>query len=518
MEGRASRRGGVAFRRDQRLVTEPAPSLRRRMAHGAAWMMLQRVALRSIGLISTVILARLLVPGDFGIVALAAGFQGLLESLAEVGFDLALVQKQTSQPAVYDTTWTLNVIRGLVVALVLIAIADASADFYGDPRLAPLMRWLALGPFMAGLQNIGTVEYHRDLRFDMEFRLAVWSKLGAFCITLLLALWRRDYWALVGGILAGKAIVSGLSYLIHPYRPRLSLRGAGEFLHFSIWLSVNNVITGVKSRLDTFVVGKFVGPSLLGVYTVGYEISNLIASELMWPVARVIFSGFAKMTGKPEELVRGLIDVLGLLFLVATPVAIGIGLMAEHIVGIFLGSQWTAAIPLIRVLVIFGVLNFATVNSQAIFLALGRPDRAALASLPAALLLPPLLLWGTARYGLLGAAWAVVIDGAINLIANLALMRRIIRFSFSEILSVLWRPLIAASAMAVVIAPLIAHWPLAQTMIGLLGQFATIVACGAAVYVAVELLLWRAAGLPIGPESHALAALRTISGSASSDA
>jgi O-antigen/teichoic acid export membrane protein len=452
----------------------------------------------------------LLVPGDFGLVALAAGFLGVIESFAELGFDLALVQRQTTERSAYDTTWTLNVIRGFLVAAVLIAIADAAADFYGDPRLAVLMRWLALGPLMAGLQNVGTVEYHRDLRFDMEFRLAVWSKAGAFCVTILLALWRRDYWALAAGILAGKAIASALSYVIHSYRPRLSLRDVRRFLHFSVWLSVNNVITGIKSRLDTFVVGKFVGPSLLGAYSVGYEISNLIASEVMWPISRVVFSGFAKMSGKSEDLARGLIDVLGLLFLVATPMAVGIGLTAEYIVRIFLGSQWLVAIPLIRILVIFGILNFATSNSQAIYLALGRPDRGAIASLPAAILLPPLLLWGTARYGLTGAAWAVVIDGAINLAMNLALMRRLIPFSLTDVFAVVWRPVIATSVMVAAIAAIDAHWVLAQTMVGLVGQFSGIVICGALVYVAMLLALWRATGMPNGPETQALAALRTI--------
>ena len=491
-------------------VTEPTPSLRRRMARGAFWMMLQRIAVRTIGLVSTVILARLLVPGDFGIVALASGFQAVIESFAELGFDLALVQRQTSARADYDTTWTLNVVRGLAVAAILLTLADPAANFYGDARLAPLMRWLALAPFMAGLQNVGTVEFHRELRFDIEFRLAVWSKVGAFCVTVCLAAWRHDYWSLVAGILVGKAIATALSYFIHSYRPRLSLRGAWQFLHFSLWLSVNNLVTGIKSRLDTFIVGKFVGASLLGVYSVGYEISNLIASEVMWPMSRVIFSGFAKMSGKPEELARTLLDVLGILFLAATPTAVGIGLTAEWIVRIFLGSQWLEAIPLVRVLVIYGVLNFATSNCQAIFLALGRPDRGVLASLPAAILLPPLLIWGIARYGLVGAAWAVVLDGAISLVSNLTLMRGLIHFAFIEVLAVLWRPLVATAAMTGFVLEIEERWALADSMGGLIGQFLALVACGAFAYCAAALILWQMAGAPTGPESQAITVVRTF--------
>lgn len=477
------------------------------MARGAIWMMLQRVAIRVIGLASTVVLARVLIPGDFGLVALATGFQAVIESVAELGFDLALVQRQTSDRAAYDTAWTLNVIRGLLIAAILLGTADPVASFYGDDRLAAILRWLALGPFVAGVANIGTVEFHRDLRFDVEFRLAVWSKIAAVLVTVPWALWRHDYWALVGGILAGKVVASALSYVVHPYRPRFSLADIRGFLHFSSWLSINNLIGAIKARLDALVVGKLLGASALGIYSVAFEISNLITSELMWPIARVVFSGFARLADKPAELARGYTDLLATLILVAVPMAVGIGLTAEFIVQIFLGGQWEGAIPLIRILAIFGVLNFATANSQAIFLALGRADLVALANLPAFILLPPLLIWASAEYGLVGAAWAMLADGAVNLVANLAIMRRQVAVSLLELLAAVWRPLLATLGMVAGVVPLMAAWPKAATALALIPQFVCIAGIGAAIYVSIVLALWRIAGAPNGPERQLLSAL-----------
>jgi lipopolysaccharide exporter len=489
-------------------MTERPHSVRRRMAHGAGWMLLQRLAVRCIGLVSTIVLARLLVPGDFGIVALATGFQGVIESFAELGFDLALIQRQTSERAAYDTTWTLCVIRGVLIAVALLALADMVAGYYGDPRLAPLMRWLALGAVIAGLQNVGMVEFQRDLRFDVEFRLMVWSKIGAFVVTILLAVWRRDYWALIAGIIVAKLVSLVMSYVLHSYRPRLSLAGAGNFLHFATWLSLNNIMSGIKGRLDTFVIGKLAGASLLGIYSVGYEISNLVASELMWPVSRVVFSGFARMAAHRGDLAKGFLDLLGMLFLVGTPAAVGIGLTSEYLVRIFLGSQWLAAIPLIQILAIFGVLNFATAASQSIFLALGKPQLMAAANLPAFLLLPPLLIWGIAQYGLAGAAWALVADGSINLVVNIALMRRQIDFTTREIGAVMLRPAIATIAMVAAVAPALMHWPIAETMADLVSQVTAVVALGALTYAGVVMILWRLAGLPSGAEANALAGFR----------
>lgn len=111
--------------------------LRHKIATGATWMILQRLAVRFIGLISTIILARLLLPEDFGLIALAMTLLAVLETLLELGFDLALIQRQTSDRSQYDTAWTLSIARGVLTALLFVAAAYPLAALYDDPRLIP---------------------------------------------------------------------------------------------------------------------------------------------------------------------------------------------------------------------------------------------------------------------------------------------------------------------------------------------------------------------------------------------
>ncbi len=476
-----------------------------RIATGATWIVLQRLAVRIIGLISTVILARLLVPADFGLVALATTMLAVLETLLELGFDLALIQKQSADRSQYDTAWTLSIARGVLTALLFVAAAYPLADFYNDPRLATVVMWLAAIALMSGFQNIGIVEFRMELQFEREFRLLVISKVAAFIVTLALAWHWRDYRALVAGIITGKAVAFLLSYTMHPYRPRLSLKGATPFLHFSKWLLVNNLIVLIRQRMDTFVVGKMSSATALGHYTVAYEISNLATTELIWPISRALFPGFAKMQGNPARLADGFVASLGIMFFLGAPLAVGVGLVAEHIVRIFLGAQWMPVVPLIQVLSLYGFLNLPVANGQAIYLAIGRPDLITWRGLPSVIVLPPALIGGVYYLGPVGAAWGLVLSAAIGLVVHFWLIKRQLTVTAKGIVGALWRPSVALCAMAAVVLVIDRAWPDEETLTSDLIQTLILVIAGALTYFGTVALLWLGAGRPDGTERRILA-------------
>ncbi len=473
-----------------------------KIAAGATWVILQRLAVRFIGLISTIILARLLVPEDFGLVALATTMLAVLETLLELGFDLALIQKQSADRSQYDTAWTLSIARGLLTAILFVAAAHPLAEFYNDPRLATVVLWLAAIALTSGFQNIGIVEFRMELQFDREFRMLVVSKCAAFVVTLALAWYWRDYRALVAGIITGKAVALILSYTMHPYRPRLSLKGATPFLHFSKWLLVNNLIVLIRQRMDTFVVGKMSSATALGHYTVAYEISNLATTELIWPISRALFPGFAKMQGDPARLADGFVASLGIMFFLGAPLAVGVGLVAEHIVRIFLGVQWMPAVPLIQVLSLYGFLNLPVANGQAIYLAIGRPDLITWRGLPSVLVLPPALIGGVYVMGTVGVAWGLVLSAAVALIVHFWMIKRQLHVTAAEIIGVLWRPSLALCTMAAVVLGIDRAWADQQTLALDLMQTLVLAGAGAATYFGTVTLLWAIAGRPGGTEKR----------------
>lgn len=203
------------------VISSPVPrDLGLRMAKGAAWMIALRFAVRGIGLVSTAVLARLLAPEDFGLVALAMMVVALLEVLGEFNFEVALLRDQHAKRSHYDTAWTLTLLRGILVAGLLLLLAQPAAIFFGDSRLATVLSVLSIAAVIHGFANIGTVEFRRELHFHREFIYSLTIKMGTVVGTLLAAVWIRNYWALVIGIICGCVVRVGLSFAMSRYRPR----------------------------------------------------------------------------------------------------------------------------------------------------------------------------------------------------------------------------------------------------------------------------------------------------------
>src|SRR5262245_18204541 len=184
-----------------------------RIAAGAAWMVSFKLLDRSIGIVSVVILARLLGVEDFGLVAMATAIVAIAELLSAFIFDLALIQSQHATSAQHDTAWTLNVLMAAVCALLVAAAPLPAAAFYGDARLGPVMLWLALATWIRAFENIGVVEFRRELSLYREFQFLLVKRVAVFAVTVSAAFATRSYWALVAGILAGSLAGVALSYL-----------------------------------------------------------------------------------------------------------------------------------------------------------------------------------------------------------------------------------------------------------------------------------------------------------------
>ena len=252
--------------------------LGRRVAGGASWTVLMRFSVRSIGLVSTIVLARLLVPEDFGLVALATMLVALLEVVSEMNFAVFLVREPHLERSHYDTAWTLSILRGGVTAALLAACAPLAAAFFDEPRLEPIVYALAVSAAIAGCANIGIVNFQRNLDFQKEFKLLVSTRIVSFCVTIFFAIILRNYWALVLGILSGQLVRVFLSYRMHPFRPRPSLAQTRQIMRFSKWLLVNSMLNFVYHRSDIFLIGRLFDSATLGLYAVAREISELAST------------------------------------------------------------------------------------------------------------------------------------------------------------------------------------------------------------------------------------------------
>ena len=492
-------------------MASDSPAIGRSMAKGAAWMVAMRLAIRLIGLVSTIILARLLVPADFGLVALATVFYAIIELASQFSFDVMLIKEQKADRSYYDTAWTLSILRGVGGAALLVAGAGLTADFFDDPRLESVVYVLALVAVAEGFVNVGIVDFRKELNFDREFRYLVSVKIAAFLVTIFLAFLLRSYWALVFGMFSGVIARLCLSYWMHPFRPRWSLAKWREIMNFSKWLLFTNFIGIFRDRGATFVVGKIGGAETLGLFLVAHEIATLATSELAAPIRRAVLPGYAKLAGDANRLKEVYLDGLSLTIMAALPIAAGIGLTADLLVPIFLGAKWLAAIPIIQILVIRGVLEVCLANTQPLVNAMGHPHLNTHVQSIAMVCEVPLLIFFTLEWGAHGAAAAVAVGAGTLVITYSIVLSRLIAVGWNDLLGAVWRSLFAVAVMTLAVFAVSETWVPSDAMPWLILKLAVEVAVGAVVYTATHLAVWRLCGSPTGAESYVLAALRSAS-------
>jgi O-antigen/teichoic acid export membrane protein len=472
-------------------------SIRSRMARGAVWMVLFKVLERSLGLISMLILARLLLPEDFGLVAMATSLVALLELFSAFGLDTALVQRNDATPAHFNSAWTLNVFAGGAIAILMLLLAWPAAYFYREPRVTAVICALAIAAAVQGFENVGVVMFRKDMRFDREFRFLLTKKLIAFSVTVPLAFLWRNYWALVVGTIVGRLSGVVLSYLLQSFRPRFSLAAAPDLMHFSKWLMMQNGLSFLKERSSDFIIGRFAGPHPLGVFSVSAEISNMPGTELVAPINRAILPGYVKLAHDLPALRREYLSVMGMISLIAVPAVAGFAACAPFLVLLVLGPKWLEAANLIKILAFFGITQVLQSNAYAAFLAIGKPQIFAQVNAIHVVILLTLLLVLTPLFGIQGSAWAYVATATLVLPVNFWFITRYLGLQKVQFISHLWRPITAAAVMYAgvrLLGPALPVSALTATQAG--SSLIVCVALGVPLYTLCVTGLWLMSGRP----------------------
>ena len=468
--------------------------------HGAVLVVSMRWADRLIGLLSTLVLARLLVPEDFGIIAMASLAIGLAEVLLDLGVNVALIQNRHPTHEHYDTAWTLRLAQLGLAALLVAGSATFIAQYFEDPRVTPVLHVMAVAMFLGGLENIGVITFQKEMRFGLDFRFSFSKRLIGLVITLTAAWFLRSYWALVIGSLGGRLAGVLLSYRLHPMRPRLSLRKLGEIFSVSQWTLVNSVGGYLNRSLHKITVGRIASSATMGGYALADDVSAMPSSELLAPLNRVLFPAFVEAKQNLSELKRLYLLAQSLQVLVAFPASVGLALVAHETVVVLLGQQWLLAVPFIQLLALASVVQAITTSGGYVMLTLGHFRKVALINwfqaavfLSAAFICLPGAGAVTVAYLHLAAIVASTVVAGWWIIQTLPGLR------VADISRSVARPILGTLAMASVLivggdlAELSAAW-----------ELTTKVALGALTYASVIMLMWWAGGMPEGAESYLL--------------
>ncbi|SPJ25548.1 Lipopolysaccharide biosynthesis protein WzxC [Palleronia abyssalis] len=462
-----------------------------------------------IGFANTLVLARLLVPEDFGLVAIVMSISAIVFAVTELSLAQALVQHNAPTDSHYNTAFTLNLIRAAGVAIVLVVLSVPMAALYGDPRLVYGLMAIAVSSLVIGAINPKLAAMSRELVFWQDFATRSGDKLAAFLVAFLVAVIWQSYWALILGVIAGQMTSLILSYIICPYRPRFELSKWRDLMSFSIWVGLGQAVNTLNWRFDQLVLGYFLGNTALGYYSVGARLASLPTKEATRPVAAAAFPGFAKLAHDPERLRRAYQRAQSALMVVALPVGVGFAVAAEPLVLLVMGEKWLSSVVVIQVLAsVFAIGTIAT-TVQPLALGMGQSRILFNRSLLNLGIRAPLTMAGLLSGGLVGLLVARCIVGFISIWINLYFVRELLGLSYSRQLLINRRSLIAVVVMAA--AVYLAGTPFDGLGLGVQSLKAIcMIAAGIVVYPAIVMLLWWCQGYPEGPEHDAMKLAKAI--------
>ncbi len=431
-------------------VFAPGGSISKKTVHGTFWLFCSRIVDQFFRLARTIILARLLAPNDFGLFGITVMTVSLLEFFSQNGFYDALVQKKGDIVSYLDTSWVVQIIRGLLIASILFFLAPFIAVFFRAPEVEQILKVVSLAVVLQGLGNVAVVYFSKELEFHKYFLYQIIGTLADFFVAVSAAFLLRSVWALVFGLLAGILVKCVVSYIVCSYRPRFKFdfSKAKELFGFGKWIFVSNIVAFFLIQADSFFVAKMIGISALGFYQIAYKIPSILAIEIL---AGAIFPAYSKIQDNLSKIREAYLKTLQLFSFILIPMAGGIFVLAPEFIKLFLGEKWMPAVGAMQVLVLSTPIWNIAFLSDYVFLAIGKPKIVTKGLIIRLVLLViflyPLIVWG----GIFGASVAALIGVLFSTAWFIFMLMKTIDCRLGDFLKNITVPLINTMFMAFIV-------------------------------------------------------------------
>jgi O-antigen/teichoic acid export membrane protein len=427
-------------------------SLKARIARSIFWLAWSRGVAQVLSFAATVLIARILVPADYGVMALAGVFIGTANMLAELGLGRAIIQFRDLDRRELDTCFWLTMSFATIAFAVLFLGASMIARWFEVPRLADVLPVLALGPPLTACSVVSDGLLRKRLALDRVSQAEIIGGGVALPVMLCCALAGYGVWALVIGSLVNSAVRSLAIFAFAPWRPGLRIGGerAKEMLRFSLTTLGANILWVLGEQADVLVIGKITGQVTVGLYSMAKQLALLPGHKISTVVNMLSSPMMAELQTNVDAMRAAFYRTVRLTGAIALPTSAGMALVAGELVAVVLGPKWSPAVPILRLLCLYAAVRSIDVLVAPVLVARHREGLlfwyclALLITVPAAALGA---LWD-------GASGAIVLFtpvycGVVAITAGKALTE--LEGSFSELWSGTWPILVATAAMAAIV-------------------------------------------------------------------
>jgi len=425
-------------------------NLSRKALSGGSWVIALRVGTQVLNLARMIILGRLLAPADFGLMGIALMIIIIFEAISQTGFQHALVQSKENVYEYLNTVWSLMIIRGVLLLIVLIGCTSWTASYFNTDRIGSILPVMSIAVFLNSISNPSVLLFIKKLDFKKQVYYESSGIAVEFVVAVVCAVFTKNVWALVLGYLAGAASRLITSFLLDKYRPRFSiqLQKAKNLLGFGRWITGSSILILISGYLDNFIVAKLLGASNLGYYRMAYQISNLPATEVTYTIGRVILPTYAKIQDDSILLKETFLRVLRMISLVTFPISVMIIILGRDFVMLFLGEKWLPMVETMQILGIAGLLKSLASTGSPFFTGVGYSKYEFIMQSFRCIIILVLIYPLTIHFGITGAAIAVTFSSLSMFLSWLFLSVRISKAHLYEYIRQLMSPLIGSLVLA----------------------------------------------------------------------
>lgn len=429
--------------------------LREKAAKGVFWSVAKQWGMEAISFLTFIVLARLLTPEEFGLVALAGVFMHFIKIYLDQGFGAAIIQREDIEPEHLDTAFWTSIGMGLALTTITIAASSLIAGIFDEPRLTPILIGLSFGFFFGALGSVQGAILRRQFAFKSLAARSLAATTAGSIVGVSMALAGFGVWSLVAQNLIQNLADSLALWWASDWRPRLvfSKKHFQDLFGFGASIVGSKTLEFTNRRSDDFLIGYFLGATQLGFYSMGYRLLLVLIRMLTGITNFVAAPTFSRLQDDPERMRKVYYRVTQYSSFLAFPAYIGLGLIAPELIPALFGENWEPSVPVMQILVLVGLLSSLMVFNGSIMKAYGKPSwhLGILVITSVSTVLGFLL---AVRWGIVAVATSFVIVSFLLAPISYFAVHRLIKINFKTYFRQIVAPLSASLIMVVVVSGL----------------------------------------------------------------
>lgn len=408
-------------------------SLSQQALGGVIWATVEKFGGRVLQVLSTIILARLLLPEDFGIVAMVAIFFSVSNILIDSGFSQALIREDKISEEDKSTTFYINLITAIILFIILWVSSPLISQFFREPILLKMTRFMALTPIFFSITIIQRALYSHRLNFRTQAIVNLIATFLSGTSAVILAIYGLGVWALATQYVLMAFVTSFLFWGLSPWIPKkfINKNSFSRLFGFGSKLMLSGLINVIYKEIYKVIIGRIYSTSLLGFYVQAENFKNVVSENLVSVMVRVTYPALSKVKNEPARLKDGYKKILRVISFLIFPAMIGLIIISEPLVVTLIGEKWIKSAPILQVLSLAGIIYHMHVINLNILKVLGRSDLILKLQILKKIGVTLAIAIGLV-YGFWGLVIAQVTSSYLSLYLNMIYTNRLMNYSKTE--------------------------------------------------------------------------------------